>query len=291
MQSLSQWRVGLGSGALVSLILSCAVTSFGQSLGDIARQERERRKEEPPHASYVYTNDDLRRQHILVPEDQARVLAARRSASTPAVQVSQVPAPGLSVPASDLPASGKMGAIVPTLTPLKTRLDALTEDSTNIHLQTQLSTGPVISPVQPNRLLLPSTRRKSERPGIVTGLVVSPSDLSGQQPHRAIVEREPVDSGMAAVVVTVERGDSLWKLAERYLGKGTRWRELAALNTQISNVDVIRVGEWICLPARNLQTARQTIAPRAPAPGSFVRGGVVITSPSPVFTAQIANHR
>jgi nucleoid-associated protein YgaU len=172
---------------------------------------------------------------------------------------------------------------------LETPLDALPEGSTSVLLQTQLSTQPVISPVPPDVLLSSTARKKGVHPEVVTGLV-SRSDLSRQQPHRTILEPEPVDSGMAAVV-TVERGDSLWKLAKRYLGKGTRWRELAALNTQISNADVIRAGEWICLPVRDLQIARQTITPRAPVPGNTAQASAAITSPSPVFTAQIANHR
>jgi nucleoid-associated protein YgaU len=301
MQFSPQWRIGLKSGVLVWLALSCAATSFAQSLGEIAQQERERKKEQPPRATYVYTNDDLKRQHILVPEDQARVLATRRSTSTPAVQVSQLPVPAPPVPAwpvpaspapvsappvpaSIPPASASTVAVVPPPTPLEPPL----ENSVRNHLQTQLSTPPGISPVPPGALLSPAAGRKTVRPRPVTGLV-SHSDFSRPQPHRAILEREPVDSGMA--VVTVERGDSLWKLAKRYLGKGTRWRELAALNTQVSNADVIHVGEWIRLPAGDVQTARQTIAPHARAPGSVAPASVVMTSPSPAFTVPIANHR
>lgn len=47
--------------------------------------------------------------------------------------------------------------------------------------------------------------------------------------------------------IRVERGDSLWKLAEQHLGSGLRWRELAALNPEISNPDLIYVGQVIRL--------------------------------------------
>src|SRR5271168_1632892 len=100
MRFLPQWRMALRSGALVSLILLCAAGSFAQSLGDIARQERERKKEQPPRATYIYTEDDLKKEHILVPEDQARVLASRRNASNPAVQVAQLPVPVSIAPTS-----------------------------------------------------------------------------------------------------------------------------------------------------------------------------------------------
>jgi nucleoid-associated protein YgaU len=307
MQFLPHWRIGLKASALVSLTLFCAASNFAQSLGDIARQERERKKEQPPRATYVYTNDDLRRWHILVPEDKARVLAARNSASTPAVQVAQIPVPASPVPVSAppvpapaLPVSASTEAFTPTPAPLKTspEPEALPEDSARNRPQTQLSTQSVVTSVPSEALLSPPAPKKAPkktvRPAIATGLV-SGSDFSRHHLHRAILEREPADSGLAAsgmsAVITVERGDSLWKLAKRYLGKGARWRELAALNTQILNANVLRVGEWICLPAGDLQTARQTIIPRARAPGSIAQASSPITSPSVALTAQIASRR
>lgn len=48
--------------------------------------------------------------------------------------------------------------------------------------------------------------------------------------------------------VLVQAGDSLWKLAARYLGKAERWVELAKLNPQLMNPSLIRPGEPINLP-------------------------------------------
>jgi nucleoid-associated protein YgaU len=48
--------------------------------------------------------------------------------------------------------------------------------------------------------------------------------------------------------VRVVGGDSLWKLAQRYLGSGGKWRELAALNPQIVDPRWLQIGEWIRLP-------------------------------------------
>lgn len=47
--------------------------------------------------------------------------------------------------------------------------------------------------------------------------------------------------------VTVQRGDSLWKIASQFLGSGTRYQELASLNG-ISNPNLIYVGQVIKLP-------------------------------------------
>jgi nucleoid-associated protein YgaU len=307
MRFLPQWRVGLKSGVLVSLTLFCAAASFAQDLGEIARQERERKKEQPPRATYVYTNDDLERQHILVPEDKARVLAARRSPSTPAVQVAQIPDPAAPVaalpapvstppapvsappaPASDLPVSANAVMVVPTPALVETPPRAVPADLARNQPRAQLSAQSVIRRV-PSDALSSAAEKKSGRHVVVTGLA-SRSHSSRERRDRATRDPEPADSGTADVV-TVERGDSLWKLAKRYLGRGARWRELAALNTQILNANVLHAGEWICLPSGNLQTARQTITPRARAPSTIAQTNVLLASPSGVFTAQIASHQ
>src|SRR5579862_6404378 len=69
------------------LVLFFASTAYSQSLGDLARQERERKTNEPKRATHVYTNEDLAKPQILVPEDQARVQPGEKTkpaASQPA---------------------------------------------------------------------------------------------------------------------------------------------------------------------------------------------------------------
>ena len=45
---------------------------------------------------------------------------------------------------------------------------------------------------------------------------------------------EPTDSGYT--IHTVVRGDTLWAIAQKYLGKGTRYPEIKELNGLTSNV-------------------------------------------------------
>lgn len=47
---------------------------------------------------------------------------------------------------------------------------------------------------------------------------------------------------------TVKKGDSLWKIAKLFLGKGSRYTEIMALNNMTDTV--IRAGEEIFIPAK-----------------------------------------
>ncbi len=88
---------------LVSLVLSASTPNFAQSVADAARQERERRKEQARHATHVYTNEDLSKSRILIPEDEARVMARKNepgSTETAASAEAATVAPAAPVPAA-----------------------------------------------------------------------------------------------------------------------------------------------------------------------------------------------
>jgi nucleoid-associated protein YgaU len=44
-------------------------------------------------------------------------------------------------------------------------------------------------------------------------------------------------------------GDSLWEIAARHLGDGNQWRDIAALNPQLSDPNRIYAGQDLRLPA------------------------------------------
>ncbi|MBL0922571.1 MAG: LysM peptidoglycan-binding domain-containing protein [Phycisphaerales bacterium] len=63
---------------------------------------------------------------------------------------------------------------------------------------------------------------------------------------------------------TVEAGDTLWKLAARFLGNGSRHQELAAMNTdRLGSGGELRVGTKIRVPASATQGAAPTTNPAA----------------------------
>ncbi|HWF40055.1 MAG TPA: LysM peptidoglycan-binding domain-containing protein [Candidatus Acidoferrales bacterium] len=70
----------------------------------------------------------------------------------------------------------------------------------------------------------------------------------------------PEESAMRTVVV--QAGDSLWKLAVCYLGKGERWVELAKLNPQLANPGLIHPGDPVHVPVPLPQNAKQVVIRR-----------------------------
>jgi len=51
--------------------------------------------------------------------------------------------------------------------------------------------------------------------------------------------------------VEVQPGDSLWKLAERYYGDGSRWPEIYTANPWIDDPNLIYPGDWLEIPAHS----------------------------------------
>jgi len=291
MRQPARRRVIYFGALLVWLLCVCASSGFAQSLGDIARAERERKKEQPQPELHVYTNDDLEKPHILVPEDQARVVAAR-------TRNSLTPPPAVVASESSVPAPASTPTVAQTGLPVSSPVPSPAAKPA-VPVVVVSSPHQIESPAKNVQEIRPESQPQAQpTPQIVTHraartvLVSSPSGwkVVNPQPHAGHVERtnytqppvpnfvpaprpsqvpqpQPMPRNEAAprkVVpreVEVSRGDSLWKIAARYLGSGTKWWDLAELNPQLANPSRIYVGERIRLlpnePQR--QTAKQVV--------------------------------
>jgi hypothetical protein len=63
---------------IVCIVFAGALESSGQDLGALARQEQARKAAQPVHTIHVYTNEDLARPKILVPENRVDLEFVRR---------------------------------------------------------------------------------------------------------------------------------------------------------------------------------------------------------------------
>jgi nucleoid-associated protein YgaU len=80
------------------LIFFCARPSSAQDLGALARQEQARKEAQPVHSSHVYTNDDLARPKILVPEDRSQFASKQNKIKLSPMPAPEIPATQASVP-------------------------------------------------------------------------------------------------------------------------------------------------------------------------------------------------
>jgi nucleoid-associated protein YgaU len=261
-------------GAIFALLI-CATPSFGQDLGDAARQERARRQHAPHRATHVYTNDDLKRAQILLPEDRARALEAQRNAKYPGVQATANPNSLPAVPSAVFPLKpDPLNLPLPVVKlPAMMALGEERRDlaDRNIRLPLRPTIGPKPHPP------VPPTRdaRKSKNPE------PKKNDLSFgdlQKKHSNPISPEPKLNANSPNGVRVAQGDSLWKIAQRIFGNGMRWKELAAANPQISDPNVIRTGEWIRLATADSSLGKQVV----------VRPGDTLSS---VAEAELGNAR
>lgn len=257
------------------LFVSCAV--FGatqcsaQDVAEAARQQRAQKENKQKKSKHVYTEQDLKRDQILTPEDRAQVEAKKNSTAPPSEEKSRD-----AVDAQSLPPDAPLGDIARRFR--KQKESQKLERSAEFHLP--FADAPVLAspkpPVMPLRPPVfnpaapkfvpyqpPVKRSPFERPSV---FMSPPSRVNPSHPPAARVAPaqpaarasiEPVapavpvaPSGAANLsAVVVKPGDSLWKIAAEKLGKGLRWHDLLAVNPGIVDANRIAVGSQIYLPA------------------------------------------
>jgi len=58
--------------------------------------------------------------------------------------------------------------------------------------------------------------------------------------------------------ITVQPGDSLWKLSRLHLGKGSRWHDFLSVNPSLASPDRLRQGASLVVPLRNHEPSAPT---------------------------------
>lgn len=258
-----------------------------QSVAEAARQERARKETQQKKSKRVYTAEDLKRDHILAPEDRAQ-LEARKNHQPTAPANTQQPQDTIvgsaesstnstNVPLGDLARRLRKErqsqqlqrsaefqlpfADAPVLASPKATAQPLVPPAVTVP-PTVVNPAPrVVAPLRPFVRRSPFERpRVLPAPPIVsTPHALTPAPLAPRalpSPIAPPVSSSPAISGKLTIV-TVKAGDSLWKFAAARLGDGHRWQELLALNPDLRNPDVLQVGSEIVVPS-------SVAAPRAP---------------------------
>jgi LysM repeat protein len=259
---LREWRRAIRCLCIfvsIFVVSVFGVQTHAQDIAEAARQEKARKAAEQNSSKHVYTQDDLKRQVILTPEDPYK----QQHKGVP----SQQNAEQTSDPKS--PQTESLGEIARRYRRAKAAREAeLTSKKKFIPFPYNLPEHTLAMPKSGVAPLLPpgsilKGRANSSVPGLTPNLPsnvprsrarlspfqprpltvgptilpdTSPSISSASQPpieHRPSEKRDaPIAANRGTQRVTVQPGQSWWKLAELYLGSGARWPELKALNPQ-----------------------------------------------------------
>ncbi len=246
------------------ILVSCGI--FGasqcsaQDPAETARQESARKQAKQEKPRHVYTEEDLKRAQILSPEDRAQAQAKKSPTAPPAAEKSQEP-----VDAQSLPPDAPLGDVA-------RRFRKLNESqklhrSAEFHLPVAdapvlASPKPAVKPPPPPVSNPAPPRFAPYRPPVKHSPFERPKVFTSEPP-RVLPARPPAVRTTPALpvapiapaaaaklnVVTVKRGDSLWKLARQNFGKGLRWHDLLAVNPGIVDGNRIVAGSRIYVPA------------------------------------------
>lgn len=274
---------------VVFLVLFCLAFSVSfaraQDVAEAARQERARKGADHKAAHHVYTEEDLKRDRILTPEDQAEVLSrekqqqgepveqnakamppeqsqqpeslgdvARRYREQKAARDAQQAEKKKFTPFPYKVPEQTLTAPKPEIAPLKrpALVSELPEKSdmapTPVPHSAPRGTGsrPRISPFQPRPLLVP--------PAMSAVPVTPPPRTREESPTASLTASHRSFAGLRPL--QVQRGDSWWKLAECYLGSGARWPELRSLNAAAKGPpDMLRQGSLVLVPETSVVRA------------------------------------
>jgi nucleoid-associated protein YgaU len=229
-----------------------------QDVAEAARQERAQKESKQRKSKHVYTEQDLKRDQILTPEDRAQVEAKKNQLAAPSAEKSQE-----AVDAQSLPPDAPLGDVARRFR--KQKQSQKLQQSAEFHLP--FANAPTLASPKPPVMALrppvskpapprfapyqpPVKRSPFERPKVFFS---APALVMPSKPAPPIVPAAPAKLN----VVTVKTGDSLWKLAQQNLGKGLRWHDLLAVNPGIVDANRIVAGSQIYLPAAvsSLRTA------------------------------------
>ena len=245
---------------LAPVSLRCNLSAQDQDAAEAPRQQQAQKSQQPAAPQHVYIDEDLKRARILTPEDK-KLAEARRK---------QLPAP--------TPAAKKPPAVDATNPPPES-LGEVARRYRNEKAAHEAEAAAAKKAPAPFRIELPSsTFAEPKRPVAALRAPSSaarpvPVAPAPAPPHRSAAPSRmspfsprpttPSPTSLAPPVnpstlvpsrefqqLQVRPGDSLWRMARRYLGDGARWHELLSLNPGLAaHPDSLAAGSTVIVPA------------------------------------------
>ncbi|GAC1634916.1 MAG: hypothetical protein NVS9B14_11530 [Candidatus Acidiferrum sp.] len=278
------------SGALAVLFLSSCFSApqlsaqssdsqqNSQDVAEAARQTRAR-KQQASGERHVYTNEDLHRSKILMPDDETRTAAAKEKLRTPA--------PG--APPEVQPLNANSATPQESLGDVARRFRNAKKVSP-FHLPTnqpELASPKIAAPIPELALIDPSRPQPPARdfaiakPIAPTARTASPAvpvfptarahridpfvgrHMAPLAPNKSFARSvaptiaapratspvRPAISSAPRTQVVVQPGDTLWTISRQHLGRGTRWLELMVANPNLPDPGRLAPGTVLALPA------------------------------------------
>lgn len=255
------------SGPKVAITL-CVVLSAGvslaQSLGDVARQDRERRSQLPQHAR-VISNDDLKQEHILdaahhQTSSAAEDLATQDVATPTAVSARRSAASvGANVPlwgVAEQPGFS-LGAYARAL-----RQERSQREQQNAAVQQPGSepaksfSASIRSNNEAGSPVVTNSQSEKWNSAELSVRVIRNHAAAGMSADGSKIVTHPLEIDPGPPLVRAARGDSLWRLARVHLGDGRLWPMLWESNPEIRNPGRLMIGQLLRIPARQLNFAK-----------------------------------
>ncbi|MGB7848799.1 MAG: LysM peptidoglycan-binding domain-containing protein [Candidatus Acidiferrum sp.] len=281
-----KWLRAFSSGVL--FLVFCVNSVHGQDVAAAARQQRERKTAQQKAPQHVYTDQDLKRQKILSPEDQARVEARKKQqyrdkapveqnaellpadANSPTESLGEVARGHRREKAARAAEQAEKNKFTPF--PYKIPDSSLavaisgatprvgSSPGLNISEPSVLSDLSPAHPVQPRAGARGRISPFQPRPFAVapSAPLVAPTTPprvpTAVHSAPAIPLRSPEAAGLQRI--QVQRGQSWWKLSERYLGSGALWPELRKLNPDaVGPEESLRQGSTVLVPGKEMVRA------------------------------------
>jgi nucleoid-associated protein YgaU len=266
---------------LIAFFISVELTP-AQDVAEAARQEQARKaakQQVPPH---VYTTEELKQKKILTADDQARAEARNKKPYQPDAEQNAE-----SRPTEATPEPESLGTVARRYREEKAAREAEEAAKKNFapfpyDIPTPSVAAPTTAVFPGRRSLPPVNSLKMATPkslpegspsksGTEAGrrispfqprpLVVAPPALSGSlgskevmrdtvqpRPKGSIPSREKYETQ----VVQVQRGETWWKLANQYLGNGSKWPELRRLNDKMNGpAELLLAESLVVVPIRS----------------------------------------